>query len=427
MKKILILISLLFQVALCPAQYPANLPSSGTISLQQVSNWMLAAGEIGGNNYSMSYLNSASHLSDKTAPYSLSDWRGYGCITNAGSISGAPGSICDGSNVTYSLNGITGNFLRFQYQWNTTGGAWTDWGGTNPYTWASSNAGNTLYVRGVAGMGNCLAYSAAVGTTVSSLSVAPTGITGTTTICDGVANLTVSGGSLGTGASWKWYLNSCGGTPLSSGPTLSVMTHSTTTFYVRAEGTCNTTACVSATVTVNALSTAPTGITGTTTINTGSSTTLSVSGGSLGAGGSWKWYSGSCGGTYVGTGSSITVAPGSTTAYYVRAEGSCNTTACASVTVTVNACLSSTGSCYTTNGSVQNNTFVWISVYNGALAPGATWQWRMDDPTTGTILGTGTGVSVFPRSNTTTMFYLIAVGGCKVKQVVGGIGITAHP
>ena len=251
MKKILILISLLLQVALCSAQYPANLPSSGAISLQQVSNWMLAAGEIGANNYSMSYLNRQSHLADKTAPYSLSDWYGYGCITNAGSVSGAPATICDGSNVTYTLNGITGNFLRFQYQWNTTAGAWNDWGTTNPYTWPSSNAGNTLYVRGVAGMGNCLAYSAAVGTTVNYLSSAPTGISGTTSIIAGASTtLSVSGGSLGTGANWKWYSGSCGGTYLGAGSSITVTPGSTTNYYVRAEGNCNTTACASTTVTV---------------------------------------------------------------------------------------------------------------------------------------------------------------------------------
>ena len=63
--------------------------------------------------------------------------------------------------------------------------------------------------------------------------------------------------------------------------------------------------------------------------------TLSVTGGSLGSGASWKWYSGSCGGTAVGTGASIVVTPAATTTYFVRAEGACNTTLCASVTVTV--------------------------------------------------------------------------------------------
>lgn len=95
----------------------------------------------------------------------------------------------------------------------------------------------------------------------------------------------------------------------------------------------------SASVTINpqpTASTAPTGITGNTTICSGASTMLTVSGGSLGTGASWNWYSGSCGGTFVGTGNSITVYPTTTTTYFVRAEGMCNTTTCASGTITVN-------------------------------------------------------------------------------------------
>ncbi len=60
---------------------------------------------------------------------------------------------------------------------------------------------------------------------------------------------------------------------------------------------------------------------------------LSVAGGSLGTNASWKWYSGSCGGTLVGTGATITVTPLVTTTYYVRAEGDCNTTLCKTVTI----------------------------------------------------------------------------------------------
>ena len=60
---------------------------------------------------------------------------------------------------------------------------------------------------------------------------------------------------------------------------------------------------------------------------------LSVVGGTLGTNANWKWYSGSCGGTLVGSGASTTVYPTVTTTYYVRAEGDCNTTACVSVSV----------------------------------------------------------------------------------------------
>lgn len=88
--------------------------------------------------------------------------------------------------------------------------------------------------------------------------------------------------------------------------------------------------------TVNTPSVAPTSISGTTTICNGDSTTLTLSGGTSGTGATAEWFSGSCGGTPVGTGNSISVSPATTTTYFVRYTGTCNTTTCASVTVTVN-------------------------------------------------------------------------------------------
>ncbi len=91
-----------------------------------------------------------------------------------------------------------------------------------------------------------------------------------------------------------------------------------------------------ATLTVYEESTAPTSIeTNDTLICDGDSALLKVNGGSLGTGAEWVWYSGSCGGTYVDTGDSILVIPAVTTTYYVRAEGTCNNTSCASITVEV--------------------------------------------------------------------------------------------
>lgn len=69
----------------------------------------------------------------------------------------------------------------------------------------------------------------------------------------------------------------------------------------------------------------------------GSAVTLRVITGDLNGASSWKWYSGTCGGTAVGTGTSITVNPLVNTTYYVRGEGGCASAAgnCASVAVTV--------------------------------------------------------------------------------------------
>ncbi|MVT08157.1 gliding motility-associated C-terminal domain-containing protein [Chitinophaga tropicalis] len=90
--------------------------------------------------------------------------------------------------------------------------------------------------------------------------VAATGIAvGSPNICvTGSTTLTVVGGNLGQKANgtpngqWVWYAGSCGGTPIGIGATITVSLTATTTYYVRAEGlgACDTTACVSTTVTV---------------------------------------------------------------------------------------------------------------------------------------------------------------------------------
>lgn len=50
----------------------------------------------------------------------------------------------------------------------------------------------------------------------------------------------------------------------------------------------------------------------------------------------WAWYEGSCGGTYLGSGDSLTVRPTVTTTYFVRPEGQCGApVACQTVTVNV--------------------------------------------------------------------------------------------
>ena len=62
--------------------------------------------------------------------------------------------------------------------------------------------------------------------------------------------------------------------------------------------------------------------------------TLTV-GGTICPGENWKWYRGSCGGTFVGTGPSSLVCPSVTTTYFVRREGGCVLGDCASTIVSV--------------------------------------------------------------------------------------------
>jgi len=73
-------------------------------------------------------------------------------------------------------------------------------------------------------------------------------------------------------------------------------------------------------------------------INCGAqNTTLNIVTGTLNSATAWQWYSGSCGGTSLGSGTTITDSPASTTTYYARGEGGCVTMgSCDSITVTVN-------------------------------------------------------------------------------------------
>ncbi len=55
--------------------------------------------------------------------------------------------------------------------------------------------------------------------------------------------------------------------------------------------------------------------------------------GSLPVGAIWVWYTGGCGGTQIGTGTTINIAPVTTTTYYVQAEGACITSECDQITI----------------------------------------------------------------------------------------------
>ena len=118
---------------------------------------------------------------------------------------------------------------------------------------------------------------------------------------------------------------------------------------------------------------APTSISGTTAVCAGQSTTLTLQGGSAGTNGVAQWFAGSCGSTVIGTGNSITVSPSANTTYFVRYAGSCNTTTCASTSVTVNPSISWANLQWPATATVNcgSGTNVYGQVYEAALTPAA--------------------------------------------------------
>ncbi|HNX87540.1 MAG TPA: hypothetical protein PKH58_00535, partial [Paludibacteraceae bacterium] len=162
----------------------------------------------------------------------------------------------------------------------------------------------------------------------------------------------------------------------------------------------------------------------TTTICTGGSVTLTVQGGSLGSGASWQWFSGSCGGTFVGSGASVNVSPTSNTNYYVRATGVCNTTSCVSllVTVTPNNTISlSAGGTQTKciNTAITTTTYATTGATGATitgLPTGVTGSWASN---TVTISGTPTAAGVYT--------YTVALtGGCGTTTTTGIITVTPN-
>ncbi len=309
--------------------------------------------------------------------------------------------------------------------------------GTAPFTFSSTTAGTTvLRATTNTASGSCPA-SSRTGTdditiTSKNASSAPTTLfASTATICNGSnTTLTQTGGSLGTGASWKWYSNpgftTLVGTSTAADASLSVSPTANTTYYLRAESTtgspctANVAATGSVTVTVNQPSTAPASIVASAaTICNGSNTTLTQTGGSLGTGASWKWYSNPGFTTLVGTSTaadaSLSVSPTANTTYYLRAESTtgspctANVPATGSVPVTVNQPSTAPASIVASTATICSGGNSTLTQTGGSLGTGASWKWY-SNPGFTTLVGISTAadasLSVTPTANTT--YYLRA-------------------
>lgn len=138
-------------------------------------------------------------------------------------------------------------------------------------------------------------------------------------------------------ASFAWYTAATGGTLLGSGSTYTVnpVASGTTNYYLEAT---STNGCVSPRTTVAVTSSTPTVPTTTGASSCGADfVTVSVT--SLGAGYTYNWYTGSCGGTLVqsSTSTAYTAYTSATTTYYVTAAApGCSASTCATVTATIN-------------------------------------------------------------------------------------------
>jgi gliding motility-associated-like protein len=330
--------------------------------------------------------------------------------TDPTGVTATSNSVCSGSPTTLS---VTGGLLGTgaDWFWYQSGcGAGTPIG-TGTAVTVSPTATTTYFVRAQGTCNNTTCASITI--TVESLSTDPLAVIPTATnVCPGnFSVLTVAGGSLGSGASWQWYSGVCGGLPVGTGNAITVTPATTTSYFVRAEGLCNTTNCATVSVTVDALSAAPAAPTSSASnICPGQSVTLTANGGTLGAGATYEWYSSSCGGIYIGSGNTITVSPTATTTYFSRIEGTCNTTACESVTVIVDPVSTAPTTVSATSTAVCAGDPSTLTVSGGSLATNDQYVWYEGGCGSGAAIGTGTSITVSPTA--ATSYYVRAEGPC---------------
>jgi hypothetical protein len=166
--------------------------------------------------------------------------------------------------------------------------------------------------------------------------------TSSATVCKGQTGVVYTVPNDPNATSYTWTYSGTGATFNSTTNSVTINFSSTATsgtLGVKANGCGPSSTERTIDITVNTPSVAPT--TATSSANNycsdaGGTLDLTASGGTLGTGAVVKWYTSSCGGTSVGTGSPLTInKPTTTTTYYARYEGDCNTTSCKSIMVTV--------------------------------------------------------------------------------------------
>lgn len=127
----------------------------------------------------------------------------------------------------------------------------------------------------------------------------------------------------------------------------------------------------------------------------GSPVTLSVATGNLNSATGWQWYTGGCGATSIGSGTSLTVNPTTNTSYSVRAEGGCVVPGiCGVKTISVTATVTPTISCTASQTTICAGATVIFTATgtNGGTTP--TYEWRKNG-----VLITGANALTYTAGN----------------------------
>ena len=153
-----------------------------------------------------------------------------------------------------------------------------------------------------------------------------------------------------------------------------------------------------------------------------------MNGGGGGANETIHWYSGSCGGTSVGTGNGLSVSPTVTTTYYGRYEDGapCNyNSACASVTITVNQKSADPTSATASSTTICNGQSITLTLSGGGGGANETIHWYSGS-CGGTSVGAGNNLSVSPTVTTTYYGRYEDGAPCNYNSACASVTITVN-
>ncbi|MGC8864882.1 MAG: T9SS type B sorting domain-containing protein [Bacteroidales bacterium] len=218
-----------------------------------------------------------------------------------------------------------------------------------------------------------------------------------------------------------WYADSCGGTPVGIGNTITIPAPDTTTiYYARNANACDTTPCVWVEVFVNepvpptAASVDPLFI----CYNDPDSITLSATGG---YGDLLVWYTDGCGTNPVITGTTAKIpSPDTTTTYYARWENVCGQSQCTQVTaqviqIPIKPDTLMVDTSYYCVGSVDYINLTAIGGYGDTISPwGQRVRWFIGS-CNGTSIGTGTTLTI-PAPIVSKWYYARWENACGVSE-----------
>ncbi|HBZ67805.1 MAG TPA: hypothetical protein DEO70_13305 [Bacteroidales bacterium] len=307
-------------------------------------------------------------------------------------------NFCAGSVTDIALSAEGGHGVELKWYTGSCGGVYAGTG--NPFITPAPAVTTTYFAKwtNICGESTCKSITVTV---LPQPIIADSVSVNKRSFCSGSQSSIILSYHGGLGSEFEWFRGVCSDTLIGTGQALEVIAPTiTTTYFGRWKNSCDSTPCQQVTVTVWPTPVAPDSVTSNENeycAGAVATLTLTAHGGE---GEDVVWYTESCGGDSIGTGTSLLInAPVETTKYYGRWESNCGVSACASVQVTVfpqplpidSLTVDTNNFCRSYNGIIK------LHAYGGA---GDTLNWYQDACGTA-VIGTGTEIRIqAPDTNT---------------------------